>query len=83
MSRIPVVEEMVTDPELQEVMLFNPHDIDDMVERITWGLQHREELYEQERQIFEKLESRSWAKVVQEYMDILDRVSNEKSVGIQ
>jgi len=83
MSRIPVVEEMVTDPELQEVMLFNPHDIDDMVERITWGLQHREELYEQERQIFEKLENRSWAKVVQEYMDILDRVSNEKSVGIQ
>jgi glycosyltransferase involved in cell wall biosynthesis len=82
MSRIPVVEEMVTDPELQEVMLFNPHDIDDMVERITWGLQHREELYEKERQIFEKLESRSWAMVAQEYLDILDCVSNEKPVGV-
>jgi glycosyltransferase involved in cell wall biosynthesis len=82
MSRIPVVEEMVSDPELQEVMLFNPYDIDDMVERITWGLEHREELYERERQIFEKIESRSWAMVAQEYLDILDRVSNEKSMGI-
>jgi len=79
MSRIPVVEEIVTDLELKNIMLFDPYNIDAMVERIYWGLHNRDELYKRERPLFEKIKSRSWARVAQEYNDILHRVGTEQS----
>ena len=37
MSRIAVTEDVVTDPDLQAIMLFDPYDWRDMTERIEWA----------------------------------------------
>jgi len=74
MSCIPVVQDFVTDPDLQKKMLFDPYNIDDMVEHIYWGLHHREELFNSQQLIYYQLQNRSWALVAEEYMDVLDRV---------
>jgi glycosyltransferase involved in cell wall biosynthesis len=75
MSRIPVVEEFVIDPELNRKMLFDPYNLEAMVERIHWGLHHREELLNIQQPIFETLKERSWAQVAQEYKKVLDQIS--------
>ena len=77
MSRIPVVQDVVTDPDLQKKMLFDPYNIDDMVERIYWGLQHREELFNNQQPIYYQLQNRSWSLVAEEYMEVLDRVDKK------
>ncbi len=74
MSRIPVVEEFITDPDLQKVMLFDPHNIDDMVERIYWGIHHRDELYNLQKPLYDRLKNRSLAQVAQEYIDVVNHV---------
>ncbi|MBR0693268.1 glycosyltransferase [Bradyrhizobium lablabi] len=79
MARIAVTEEVVTDPELQDIMLFNPYDWEDMAARIEWALQNKEELLERQRALYEQLAKRSWSTVVNEYIAILDRLSSSTS----
>ena len=74
MSRIPVVEEVITDQKLQKVMLFDPYNIDDMVEHIYWGLHHRDELFDLQKHFYSHLKERSWAQVAQEYKNVLDQI---------
>jgi glycosyltransferase involved in cell wall biosynthesis len=76
MSRIPVVEEFVTDPDLQKKMLFDPYNTEDMIDRISWGLHHRKELLGHQQPLYNQLKERSWAQVASEYADILEQVKN-------
>jgi glycosyltransferase involved in cell wall biosynthesis len=75
MARIPVTEEVVTDPELQDIMLFDPYDWKDIAARIEWALQNTDALLERQLQLYERLAQRSWRTVVDEHIAILDRIS--------
>ena len=76
MARIAVTEEVVTDPELQNLMLFDPYDWEDMAARIEWALQNKESLLERQLKLYERLAERSWKTVVNEYVAILERISS-------
>jgi len=57
-------------------MLFNPFDEFSVKEKIKWGLNHRNELLEMEKPIFERLSKRSWEQVAEEYIGAM-RVVNQ------
>jgi glycosyltransferase involved in cell wall biosynthesis len=76
MARIAVTEEVVTDFDLQKLMLFDPYDWEDMAERIEWALENRDVLLRRQLELYEKLSQRSWETVVGEYIAILDRISS-------
>ena len=76
MARIAVTEEVVTDLELQDVMLFDPYDWEDMAARIEWALQNKDGLLERQLKLYERLAERSWRTVVDEYIAILNRISS-------
>jgi glycosyltransferase involved in cell wall biosynthesis len=76
MARIAVTEEVVTDPELQKLMLFDPYDWEDMAARIQWALNNRSFLLGRQLELYEKLAERSWTTVVGEHVAILDRISS-------
>ncbi|HZW23308.1 glycosyltransferase [Noviherbaspirillum sp.] len=78
MARIPVTEEVITDPALQEMMLFDPYDWRDMAERIEWCLTNLPVLYERQKPFYDKLAQRAWHDVVDETIDILDSISTEQ-----
>lgn len=80
MARIPVTEEVVTDRELQEQMLFDPCDWEDMADRIEWGLNNRQILLEKQMPLYNQLSRRTWRHVVDEYIEILDRISKANRV---
>jgi len=75
MSRIAVTEEAVTDPDLQAAMLFDPYDWRDMALRIEWALKHRTDLLEMQKPLFDRIARRSWRHVVDDHIDILDRIA--------
>lgn len=75
MARIPVTEEVIINPELQDAMLFDPYDWRDIADKIEWGLQNRQLLLARQKPFYEQLAQRSWRNVVDEYVEILDRIS--------
>jgi glycosyltransferase involved in cell wall biosynthesis len=78
MARIPVTEEVITDPNLQAAMLFDPFDWRDMAARIEYGLLNRDKLRVLEQPFYEQLARRSWGNVVDDYVAILGRISTRK-----
>lgn len=78
MARIPVTEEGITDPELRHMMLFDPYDWNDMADRIEWSLRNLSLLHEKQQPFYEQLEQRTWRNVVNEYVEILDRISSQR-----
>jgi glycosyltransferase involved in cell wall biosynthesis len=80
MGRIAVTEEVITDPDLQDAMLFDPYDWKDMAARIEWALQNREALLTRQLKFYAKLSQRTWRHVVDEHIAILDRISEAAPV---
>jgi glycosyltransferase involved in cell wall biosynthesis len=80
MGRIAVTEEVITDPDLQDAMLFDPYDWKDMAARIEWALKNREALLTRQLKFYEKLSQRTWRHVVDEHVAILDRISEATPV---
>jgi hypothetical protein len=78
MARIAVTEEVITDPELQDMMLFDPYDWTDMADRIEWSLRNPDLLRAKQQPFYERLAQRNWGQVVDEYVDILERISSER-----
>ncbi len=76
MARIAVTLEVLTDSDLQNLMLFDPYDWKDIAARIEWALKNRDVLLGRQLELYEKLSERSWATVVSEYIAILDRISS-------
>ena len=72
MARIPVTEEVLSDPGLQEMMLFDPYDYKAASSRIEWALKNRETLLSAQREAYANLRQRGWGDVVDEYVVILD-----------
>jgi glycosyltransferase involved in cell wall biosynthesis len=75
MSRIAVTEEVITDPNLQEQMLFNPYDWKEMADKIEWGLNNHDALLETQKRLYKQISKRTWSHVVDEHIEILDRIS--------
>jgi glycosyltransferase involved in cell wall biosynthesis len=76
MARIPVAEEVLTDPQLQEMTFFDPYNWLDMAQRIEWALNNREQLLSVQKKCYEDLARRTWKDVANEHIEILDRISN-------
>jgi len=77
MARIAVTEEVVTDPEMQDLMLFDPYDWKAIADKIEWALQNKDMLLERQLPLYSKLAERTWQNVVDEHVAILDRISSE------
>jgi len=75
MARIPVTEEVLVDPELQEMTFFDPYDWRDMAHRMEWALDHRSELLEIQRKTYAELATRTWTDVVDEHLSTLERIA--------
>jgi glycosyltransferase involved in cell wall biosynthesis len=78
MARIPVTEEVIIEPELQELMLFDPYDWTDMADKIEWGLHNRDLLLARQKPFYDRFAQRSWRNVVDEYVAILDLISSQR-----
>jgi glycosyltransferase involved in cell wall biosynthesis len=75
MARIAVTEEVITDPELQAMMLFDPYIWQDMADRIEWAIQNRDRLRSAQMDAFKFISLRTWDDVVADHIKILDRIS--------
>ncbi|MGJ4927680.1 glycosyltransferase [Bradyrhizobium sp. HKCCYLS2038] len=75
MARIAVTEEVVSDPDLQDLMLFDPYDWKDMAQRIDWALNNKDELLKRQSVLYETLSKRSWRDVVDEHIALLDQIA--------
>jgi hypothetical protein len=75
MARIAVTEEIVRDPDLQELMLFDPYSWRGMADRIEWALAHTGELLDRQSALYSALSKRSWSNVIDDYVSVLNRIS--------
>ncbi|BBP86045.1 glycoside hydrolase [Pseudomonas sp. Pc102] len=77
MARIPVTEEVLSEPELQRVTLFDPYDWRSCAERIEWAILNRDALLPVQLAVHGRLSERTWVDVTKEYVAALDRISAE------
>lgn len=82
MARIPVTEEIIKDHSLKKLMLFDPYDWRSVASRIEWALANRVQLLALQQDTYRQLSQRSWDDVMNEYIEILDRISSTKSTDI-
>jgi len=74
LSKIPVVEEVITDPNMQSYMLFDPYNLDEIVEKICWGIDNRDTLYQIEKPLYDEMKKRTWGDVATDYYNIAQRL---------
>ena len=66
MSKIPVVLEHINDEKLKDIMLFDPYNFMNIAEKIVWGLDNKELLFELQKPLFESFPS--WENVANQYV---------------
>ena len=54
---------------------FDPYDWRDMAKKIEWALHNHDILLRKQLQIYDELSVRTWSDVVNEHIDILERIS--------
>lgn len=79
MARIPVTEEIIKDHSLKKIMLFDPYDWRSVADCIRGALANREQLLALQQDTYRQLSQRNWHDVVNEHIDILDRISSNKN----
>jgi glycosyltransferase involved in cell wall biosynthesis len=80
MSRIPVAEEVLTDPALQEMTFFDPLDWKCLADKILWAVDNLDELKTVQMQTYNQLIQRNWEDVVNEHIDALDAIADRTRV---
>jgi glycosyltransferase involved in cell wall biosynthesis len=78
MAKIPVTEEVLTDPKLREMTFFDPYDWKSLAERIEWALLHRADLLAVQRRTYVELSCRTWSDVVAEHLVALEKITQQK-----
>lgn len=73
MSQIPVVTPDIEDKELQKIMLFDPCDLNDMVNKIEWAIKNSGALFDLQKPLYDKFKHRTWNIVAKEYIDLLSK----------
>ena len=81
MSRIPVTLEVLTDPQLQTVSLFDPYSWRDMADRIETAINTRPQLLSLQRKAYEQLSLRTWTDVASEHIALLDHIAADNSAN--
>ena len=76
MGAIPVTLDKVINPKLRKHMLFDPTNIEDMVEKIDWAIHHRDELLMLQKPLYERIHSRTWEMVANEYLQVFEDTEN-------
>lgn len=71
MSGIPVVTSAIEDSELQKNMLFDPYNLDDMVNKIEWAVKNRDALFKSQESLYQQFNQRTWSIVAKEYINLL------------
>jgi glycosyltransferase involved in cell wall biosynthesis len=79
MARIAVTEEVITDPGLQAMMLFDPYVWQDIVDRVEWAIQNRDRLLSAQMDAYKMISLRTWDNVVADHIEILNRISAERA----
>lgn len=74
LSDIPVVREVLS-PEERSIICFDPYNVIDMVNRISWALENHSYLLDVEGKILSRLKTRTWQSVADEYLDVFNKVS--------
>ncbi len=82
MSNIPAVRAEIQDPTLVEHMLFDPHDVKDMVNKIEFAISHPEKLFELQAPLYQKFKQRDWKLVANEYVNLLTDFSRPAHVNV-
>jgi glycosyltransferase involved in cell wall biosynthesis len=80
MSRIPVVREVIKDSLLLDRMTFDPADRNEMLRKILWGLDNRDELYRAQAPLFEELSTRTWRAAADDYLRVIKTVARGKTM---
>jgi len=82
-SDIPVTQEYFDDSDLDreiyEKAVFDPYNVNDIVAKIEWALDHRSELLELEMKKYNKMASRTWEIVAGDYLDFFKEIYSQKS----
>lgn len=82
LADIEVTREVIKDPALREASLFDPYDWQALGHKIEWAIENRASLYQQQRKFYDDvLAKRSWANVVEEHLDVLDRLAARQMVA--
>ncbi|MGG4144506.1 glycosyltransferase [Paenibacillus algorifonticola] len=76
MSNIPVVRSEIGDSDLQDAMLFDPHNISQIAEKIIWGVDHADLLFTKQKELYTKFSARDWKTVVNEYNQVFSKLLN-------
>ncbi len=79
MGRIPVTEEILSDPALQSSMLFDPYDYHDMARVIAWGIANRDALLASQKPVYQHLAQRTWREVSIDYAKVLTAAACARS----
>ncbi|SHO47113.1 glycosyltransferase [Anaerocolumna xylanovorans] len=80
MSKIPQVMEVVEGYELEKYF-FDPYNYLDMAAKIEYGLFHLDELYENEKILFDDLNKRTWTDVGEEYVKAFEYFIERSKAG--
>ncbi|XTZ37601.1 glycosyltransferase [Salmonella enterica] len=77
MGRIAVTEEVLTDPNLQEMTFFDPYDWMSIADKIEWALANLDNLRELQLETYNRLVKRTWEDVVREHIAVMDNVAEK------
>lgn len=77
MGKIPQIMDVAQGYSLEKYM-FDPYNIEDMVEKISYALSHTEEVYQAEKVLYEELDKRSWGDVGEEYVKAFEMFLSRK-----
>ncbi|MCD6364398.1 MAG: glycosyltransferase [Planctomycetes bacterium] len=72
MSSISQTHEMIPE-DLAETILFDPYDVNDMADRIEWGLDNRDELLRIEQDLYKRIRRDTTDDMGREYLRIMSR----------
>lgn len=80
MGDIEVTREVIKDPELREITLFDPYDWKAMANKIEWAITNKAELYARQRIFYDDvLALRNWSDVVSEHFTIMDTIRDREA----
>jgi len=75
MSAIPAVMADINDETLRQNMLFDPYNVEDMVNKMEWAIKNHTTLFELQAPLYESFRQRDWALVANEYTHLLTHFS--------
>lgn len=78
MAKIPVTEEILCEPKLQEMTFFDPYDWRSIAYRIEWALNNRDELLKYQKEFYQLLAQRNWTDVANEHIAVLEKIALSK-----